>query len=207
MKIVVKQLRRLKSIYRLFRQYFAFYQRDFTAPSPNFFKMKTLTHFADSEGIWLETGTYMGGTSEYLAKRYSKVISIEPSAYFYKYASAKLKRYKNVTVLNGTSEELFENSLISVSPCANIWLDGHFSEGETFLGTSVTPIEDELLAISRHKDKFASLVVFIDDIRLFPRSDYEQNGYPQLQWLIEWCKNNGFRWELQNDILIARKLT
>lgn len=203
MKILVKQLRRLKSFYRTIHQYFSFYRRDFTAPSPNFLKMKTLTHFAEPEGIWLETGTYMGGTSEYLAKRYPKVISIEPSEYFYKYASTKLKRFKNVTVLNGTSEELFENSLIAVSPCANVWLDGHFSEGETFLGNSVTPIEDELLAISKHKDKFETLIVFIDDIRLFPRSVDEKNGYPQFQWLIEWCRDNGFRWELQNDILIA----
>ena len=204
MKPLIKQLRKLKSVYRKAREFYAFYQRDFTAPSPNIFKMKTLSRFADPKGIWIETGTYMGGTCEYLAKRYSKVISIEPSDYFYGFASARLKKFSNVTVLNGTSEELFEHSLVSVFPHANIWLDGHFSEGETFLGGNVTPIVDELLAISKYKDEFKSLVVFIDDIRLFPRSNDFNNGYPQFQWLIKWCEDNNFGWELQNDILIAQ---
>jgi hypothetical protein len=207
MKKVINQVRRMKSVYWIVRQYFTFYQRDFTSPSPTFFKMKTLERYANSDGIWLETGTYMGDTSKYLAKRYPKVISIEPSDFFYKYASEKLNKFGNVTVLNGTSEELFENAFISVSPCANIWLDGHYSEGETFLGGNVTPIVDELQTITRHKDKFNSLTLFIDDIRCFPRSSDVKNGYPQFQWLIKWCEDNNFVWELQNDILIAQMRT
>ena len=207
MKSVLNVFKRMRLFFHVLRQYQRFYQRDFTSPSPNLFKMKTLMHFADSKGAWLETGTYIGTTSEYLAKRFTKVITIEPSDYYFEIASQRLKKYKNVTVLKGTSEELFEESLISVSTRANIWLDGHFSEGRTYLANSVTPIVDELLAISRQKESFESLIVFIDDIRLFPRTEVEKNGYPQFQLLIDWCRDNSFKWELQNDILIAEMMT
>ena len=203
MRRILREIRKIKNRLLTVRQYQQFYQRNFTAPSPNLFKMKTLVHFANASGVWIETGTYLGGTSEYLAKRFPKVISIEPSDYFFNYASLRLKKFGNVTVLKGTSEDLFENALVSAGPILNVWLDGHYSEGGTFLGTSVTPIIDELLAISKHKSKFDSLVVFIDDIRLFARSDNSETGYPPIQTLIDWCRDNRFSWQIQNDILIA----
>lgn len=208
MKLVRSLLRRVMSIYRVPRRYIneyaSFYRRDFISPHPNLFKMKTLLHFADSRGSWLETGTYMGSTTKFLAKRFPMVITIEPSEYFFNHASSRLQNYNNISFLKGTSEDFFEKSLIAVSPRGNLWLDGHYSEGNTYLGNIVTPIEIELLYVAKHKDKFDSLVVFVDDIRLFPRTDSEDNGYPKFQWLIDWCRDNDFKWELQNDILIAR---
>jgi len=203
MKSIIRQFRKVKNLFIIFRQYLAFYERDFTAPSPNFFKMKTLTHFAKKEGVWIETGTYMGGTTEYLAKRFPKVISIEPSDYFFDYAKTRLRSLRNVTLLKGSSEEQFENALISSGTRVNIWLDGHYSEGNTFLGSSVTPILDELNAVKKHKQKFDSMTLFIDDIRLFARSGNDDSGYPSFQLLLDWCSENGFEWQIQNDILIA----
>jgi hypothetical protein len=203
MKRIMRELRKIKHLFLIARQYKDFYQRDFTAPSPNLFKMKTFVRFANPKGVWIETGTYMGSTSEFLAKRFPKVISIEPSDYFFDYAKTRLQKFENVTVLKGTSEDLFEDALVSAAPMANVWLDGHYSEGGTFLGNSVTPIMDELLAINRHKEKFNSLVIFIDDIRLFARSNDSESGYPPFQALLDWCRENSFDWQIQNDILIA----
>lgn len=202
----MRQVRKIKNLFIIFRQYLAFYQRDFKAPSPNFFKMKTLTHFAHKEGVWIETGTYMGGTTEYLAKRFPKIISIEPSDYFFDYAKTRLRNFKNVTLLKGSSEDQFEKALISAGTQVNIWLDGHYSEGNTFLGSSVTPILDELNAVKKHKQKFNSMTLFIDDIRLFPRSGNDESGYPSFWLLIDWCRENGFEWQVQNDILIAEMI-
>ncbi len=188
---------------RLIREWFQFYKRNFSAPSPTFIKMKTLMLFSNVNGNWVETGTYMGGTTQFLAKRFPAVTSIEPSVYFYNYSKSRLRKTRNVTLLNGTSEDLFESALISAAPVVNVWLDGHFSDGGTFLGSKVSPVEEELAAVQRNLDRFKSLTIFIDDVRLFPRSNDEGSGYPKFQWVIDWCSRNGFSWQVQNDILIA----
>lgn len=193
----------LLSLFRLYREWSQFIDRNFAAPSPTYLKMKTLVSFSLKNGIWVETGTYMGGTTEYLARRFPKVISIEPSPKFFAIAESRLKKLKNVTLLHGTSEELFEDAIAAAGPIANLWLDGHFSEGGTFLGSKISPIEEELNAVMKKIDGFEKLVIFIDDIRLFPRSEDQETGYPKFQWLIDWCAKNGFSWQIQNDILIA----
>jgi hypothetical protein len=194
----------LINVVRQIREWLQFYRRNFSAPSPSYIKMKTLMSFATPSGNWLETGTYLGGTCKYLAKRFSSVISIEPSEYFHQYSRSRLKKFKNVQLLNGTSEDLFEDALVATAPRGNLWLDGHFSDGGTFLGSKISPISEELFSVAKHKHKFTELVIFIDDVRLFPRQDDEETGYPQLQFLIDWCKNNKFEWQIQNDIFIAQ---
>lgn len=188
---------------RIFREWIQFIERGYSAPSPTLFKMKTLISFSLRDGNWVETGTYMGGTTKYLAKRYPKVISIEPSLKYFSYSESRLKNLKNVTLLNGSSEELFESAIIAAGSIVNLWLDGHFSEGGTFLGDKISPIEEELNAVMRQIDGFQKLIIFIDDIRLFPRSEDQETGYPKFHWLIDWCAKNGFSWQIQNDILIA----
>ena len=193
----------LIAIGRIFREWIQFAARSYSAPSPTFLKMKTLVSFSIKEGNWVETGTYMGGTTKYLAKRFPKVISIEPSPKYFAYAESRLKKLKNVTLLNGSSEDLFEGAIVAAGPIVNLWLDGHFSEGGTFLGNKISPVEEELSAVLKQIDGFQKLVIFIDDIRLFPRSNDQETGYPKIQWLIDWCTKNGFKWQIQNDILIA----
>jgi len=115
---------------RKIREWIQFFQRDFSAPSPNIIKMKTLMSFATPSGNWVETGTYLGGTCN--------------------------------------------------------------------------PISEELFLVAKHKQKFTDLVIFIDDVRLFPRNEEEETGYPKFQFLIDWCRDNAFEWQIQNDILIAK---
>jgi hypothetical protein len=198
-----KHRHRIIVIARLVREWIEFATRNYSAPSPTFFKMKTLFSFSHIEGNWVETGTYMGGTTKYLAKRFPKVISIEPSPKYFMYAKSRLKNLKNITLLHGTSEDLFEGAIVSAGPVVNLWLDGHFSDGGTFLGSKISPVEEELNAVMKHIDKFEKLTIFIDDIRLFPRSIEQETGYPKFQWLVDWCTKNGFKWQIQNDILIA----
>ena len=133
----------LINLLRQFREWVQFVRRDFSSPSPHFLKMRTLMSFANRNGDWVETGTYMGGTSKYLAQRFPNVVSIEPSEYFHQYSKSRLKKFKNIRLLNGTSEDLFESALISAAPCGNLWLDGHFSNGGTFLGSKISPISEE----------------------------------------------------------------
>ena len=198
------KLHGILSVLRLLREWIEFVRRSYSAPSPTLLKMKTLVRYSLKEGVWIETGTYLGGTTKYLAKRFPKVITIEPSPAFHNYARGRLRGFENVTLLFGTSEQFFEDALVSAAPIANLWLDGHYSEGGTFLGDKVSPIEEELEAVIRNKHMFKELVLFIDDVRLFPRSEKEETGYPRFQWLITWCEKHDFDWQIQNDILIAK---
>ena len=181
-----------------------FYSRNYDAPYPSFVKRKTLVSHAYPKTTWIETGTYMGSTSKYLSKRYPKIVTIEPSELFFRFATSRLKRSRNIVTLFGSSEDHFEGALVGESESVNIWLDGHFSDGGTFLGESVSPIVHELEIIARHKLKFHSIRVFVDDVRLFQRDDTHLTGYPSFISLVDWALSNGFKWEVQNDIFIAK---
>ena len=185
------------------REFVQFLKRNFDAPSPTFIKRKTLVSHSIENAAWIETGTYMGSTTQFLAKRYPKVTTIEPSEYFYKFSESRLKRNRNVVTLFGSSEDQFECALIGEQRDVNIWLDGHFSEGGTFLGETVSPIVHELVTIARHKSKFNSIRVFVDDVRLFQRNELQVTGYPPFVFLLDWAQSNGFVWEIQNDIFMA----
>jgi hypothetical protein len=185
------------------KEWISFVSRNFDAPYPTFIKRKTLVSHSVFNGSWIETGTYMGSTTQFLARRYPKVTTIEPSEYFYRFSESRLKRNRNVITLFGSSEDHFEFALIGEQKDVNIWLDGHFSEGGTFLGDSVSPIVHELEIIARHKSKFNSIRVFVDDVRLFQRDELQATGYPPFLFLLDWAQSNGFVWEIQNDIFIA----
>lgn len=185
------------------KEWISFKSRNFDAPYPTYIKRKTLVSHSILNGSWIETGTYMGSTTQFLAKRYPKVTTIEPSEYFFKFSVSRLKRNRNVVTLFGSSEDHFEYALIGEQKDVNIWLDGHFSDGGTFLGESVSPIAHELEIIARHKSKFNSIRVFVDDVRLFQRDELQATGYPPFVCLLDWAQNNGFVWEIQNDIFIA----
>lgn len=186
------------------REIILFIKRDFDAPYPTFVKRKTLVAHSILNAPWIETGTYMGSTSLFLAKRYPRVVTIEPSEYFFQFSQSRLKRNQKIVTLFGSSEDLFESALSGESESVNIWLDGHFSDGGTFLGSSVSPVIHELNVIGTHKAKLKSICVFVDDVRLFRRDESQITDYPPLIFLLEWAAKNEFCWEIQNDIFIAK---
>jgi hypothetical protein len=61
----------------------------------------------------------------------------------------------------------------------------------------------ELSVVSAHKHRFNSIVVFVDDVRLFSRTADTPTDYPPITFLMNWANQNGFNWEIQNDIFIA----
>lgn len=180
----------------------------FKSPSPQWVKTKLLLSQMIPGATWLETGTYLGDTTMRLAKKSEFVITIEPSKDIYDFTSWRLRQKKNVRLLLGTSEELFYKSLLDVEKRSlNIWLDGHYSGDVTFKGASVTPIVSELQAINKASEKFDEIKVFIDDIRCFYHDMGEENDYPGLQFLIDWARESGFNWRIEQDIFIAEYIS
>ena len=185
------------------RELIQFYKRNFDAPYPTFIKRKTLVSHAVPDGNWIETGTYVGSTSKFLSKKFPQITTIEPSEHFYKLSKSRLEKVKNIRVIFGSSEDEFEKAIQMEASKLNVWLDGHFSDGGTFLGEAVSPVMQELSAISEHKHRFEAIVVFVDDVRLFSRMKGMSTDYPPITFLLDWANQNGFNWEIQNDIFIA----
>ena len=186
------------------REWIQFYKRNFDAPYPTYIKRKTLTSHAIPHGNWIETGTYVGSTSKFLAKKFPRITTIEPSEHFYKLSNSRLRKVHNIRIVFGPSEKEFENAVRLEVSKLNVWLDGHFSDGGTFLGEAVSPVMQELNVISEHRHRFEEIVVFVDDVRLFSRALDMPTDYPPITFLIEWAYQNGFNWQIQNDIFIAK---
>lgn len=178
----------------------------FASPSPNFMKRAVLIRNGLKNSTWIETGTYLGGTTEVLSKCATNVISIEPHIDLFKRAKKKLKHLTNVTLLNGLSETLLPEILPKLQGDVCFWLDGHYSSGITFKGPSTTPILTELTSIEKNLAHLDKVVILIDDVRLF----HDTTGgfdYPSLDVLVNWSRLNSFRWTIEHDIFVAVNFT
>ena len=45
--------------------------------------------------------------------------------------------------------------------------------------------------------------ILIDDIRLF---NNKFQNYPKKDYLVNWCKDNNFDWEIEQDIFICKRI-
>jgi len=187
-----------------FRQWRA---RDYEAPSPGSVKQRVLLRNAAPSCTWVETGTYLGDTTAFLARHSSRVVTIEPATAIYEFAFRRLARLRNVEVINGASEDVFPNLLPQLSGAVSFWLDGHYSGGTTWVtyqGSANTPILEELAQIELHRARFSAVSVLIDDIRSFEAAE-AASGYPRLDYLVDWARRNGMRWHIEHDIFVARR--
>lgn len=175
----------------------------FRGPAPHFVKMNFLS-LAKNVDVWIETGTYLGQTTRKLAGMGGRVISIEPSSEFATMAAKRLSSFPNIQILNALSEDVLDQTISSIEftkeKSIAFWLDGHFSEGNTFLGPLETPIETELEVISSHLRNFESIWVYVDDFRCFVKSEKD---YPAPSVLVNWAIRNNLNWTVENDIFLA----
>jgi hypothetical protein len=174
---------------------------NYSSPSPQHVKIKVLISHSLPNATWIETGTYLGDTTSKLSKIAKKVISIEPQTELSLFASTRLKRKKNVEVINATSEGCIIKVLAGVSGPTCFWLDGHYSGDVTFQGSEISPILLELDAISSYLTK-NKVVVLVDDFRLFVNS--ATTGYPPQSTLIDWASENNLSWTVEHDIFVAK---
>jgi Ribosomal RNA adenine dimethylase len=138
--------------------------------------MKTAKKLSGSSTI-LEVGTYKGVTARRLSYLFDRVITIEIDEALYKQAKARCSGRNNIEFHLGDGSDLIrgivqkENSLV-------IFLDGHFSGGETGLGDEPEPVLKELDLIADELDRIQAVVV--DDFRLFG----VERGWPTKSHLL-----------------------
>jgi hypothetical protein len=152
---------------------------------------------------WIETGTYKGDTTEFLARSALWVFSIEPGPKLFADAVVRFKGYKNVQILNGLSEEVLPALLPKVSGEVCFWLDGHYTDELTHMGPQDTPIADELAAIAEHVRRWTKTVVLIDDVHLFTGQKHIYGPYPPISEIMDWAKRHTLRYTIESDIFIA----
>ena len=163
------------------------------------------------DSLWIETGTYYGETTKFLSKISKKTISIEADKNLFETSNRILKKFKNVEILNGKSEDLLDKVISKNLNFKNvcIYLDAHLCQDhlkntKTFGNeNTATPILNELEIITKYLANFEKIVVLIDDIRLFQG---KFQNYPDKNALVNWCKENNFLWEIEQDIFICKKI-
>ncbi|SMX23626.1 hypothetical protein BOA8489_01736 [Boseongicola aestuarii] len=68
----------LKRHFRPLAQNARFISQGFQDPAPNWVKWRVLKKFFIPDGVCVETGTYLGKTTNFLGRNYKKVYSLEP---------------------------------------------------------------------------------------------------------------------------------
>lgn len=185
-------------------------KRSWALPAPQFVKQAVLERLGIPGAPWLETGTYRGDTTAFLAGSSvlepPLVISLEPSEPLHRAAVNRMSHLTTVKLICASSEAAFEPQLLTLESAAvNLWLDGHYSGGKTSLvGESSTPIEHELSVLRRNAERFHQIALFVDDTRQFGNSLIPEFGYPKLSLLTEWAETLGLNWHFEHDIFIAR---
>ncbi|RUV70439.1 MAG: class I SAM-dependent methyltransferase [Mesorhizobium sp.] len=152
----------------------------------------------------VEIGSYKGVTTKRLSYLFEKVVSVEIDEALYRQAARRCAARKNVELLLGDGSKLLPEIATRVDR-ALIFLDGHFSGGETGQGDEPEPVLKELDLIAPFISNFVAIVV--DDFRLFG----VEPGWPRksevIQKLETLLPETQWRLSVLNDqFLVVRKL-
>ncbi|BAN36208.1 hypothetical protein SCD_n02400 [Sulfuricella denitrificans skB26] len=136
--------------------------------------LRLVEYLAGKSKVFVETGANVGSTLAYVARSYPwlRCLSCESDLSAYERASEHTKKYGNVSLFHGMSQQFIEHISkhelgIFTEPCF-FWLDAHGYGFEW-------PLKKELEFITRH---FNSAYILIDDFKV---PGHDQFGYDQYQ--------------------------
>jgi hypothetical protein len=179
----------------------------FPAPAPQRVKMAVLARYGLMTGTWVETGTFLGHTTAFLAKRAQQVFTIEPAPALAERARRRFARHANIDVIEALSEDVFPSLLSTLTGDVSFWLDGHSSGGFTHSGPQVTPIREELACIEANVHRYRQVCIAIDDVRGFPTGVDQDTAYPRKSEVIAFADRLNLRWSIEHDIFVAWRTT
>jgi hypothetical protein len=155
---------------------------------------------------FLETGTWHGdGVRAALRAGFRDIRSVELSPQLYEMNRLKFEKERRVKLFLGSSDERLAEMMHDLVSPATIWLDAHYSEGDTAKGQEMTPLLKELAVIKTHPMK--NHAILIDDVRCFSKPEFDGIRESDAQLLIKdinpsysFFYADGFA---ANDILVA----
>ena len=165
---------------------------------------KTATLFLkEISGIdsFIETGTYLGRTTEWAAEHFHLVYTIELSEKIFKETSSRLSEMTNIKFLQGDSRHHLQNIIDSVGAPVIFWLDAHWSGGETAGEEDQCPLLQELEII------YASSydhIVMIDDARTYtlpPRKPNNPEQFPTICDIIDIARKRNVTITILDDVI------
>ena len=168
-------------------------------------RQDVLTRNGLFDATWVETGTYLGDTTEFLSRIAKMVYSIEPGPQLFADARKRLAHLANVELFNGLSEDVLPALLQELSGDVCFWLDGHYTDESTHKGPQDTPIVDELACIAENISSMGNVVVLIDDVHLFNGEKHIYGAYPKIEDVMDWAIDHEMNWHIEHDIFIGRK--
>jgi hypothetical protein len=135
----------------------------------------------------VETGTLFGDTIVATRRRFEHVYSIELSPELHEKAKRRLRRFRNVTLLQGDSAEVLPRLLEELDEPCLFWLDAHYSGGVSARGPLDSPLRAELQAILARGDDRD--VILIDDAPYLSG----ERGWPSWDELRSLCDEHGLQ--------------
>ncbi len=151
--------------------------------------------------VFVESGTYLGGTVAFFAPRAERVISVEVDRALYERAAQRFARTPNVQIVFGDALDEIPEIVAGLDAPPLIWLDGHFSDGITSQGAEEEPAGTILQRLGE-RGVPAGTTIVIDDIRLFGTDP----GFPPLADVVTMLGDSfpGARVSVGLDALVAR---
>lgn len=128
---------------------------------------------------FIETGTYKAVTTQWAAKNFERVVSIELDENYHLRAKKIFAKQKGVKLIQGDSATELAKVLKRIKTPALIWLDAHWCKASKAT-RSECPLREELQAI---RDSGVEHFILIDDARLFENPPNED--WPGVQELIK----------------------
>jgi hypothetical protein len=149
----------------------------------------------------IETGTYLGETTAFFATRARRVVSIEIEPALHARAARLFTESPNVEILLGDGMDIVPRLVSELDRPCLIWLDGHFSGGNTGRGAVEEPAVEILRRIKAQSPP-KGMTVVVDDLRLFG----ENPAAPDLGSLINAALDAfpGARLTAELDTLVIR---
>lgn len=170
----------------------------FSDPPPPIVKRRIVREYGRAYGArtLFETGTWRGDMLAANLRTYPQLLSVELSQELHEFAKARLARFSHIKLIKGDGAEALRERVAHLTPPIVYWLDSHYSGPGTELGAKVTPLIEELEAVSKSPGVWVTL---IDDARLFDGS----GGFPKLEKVIAAIRltHPSHRIRIWNDVI------